>query len=291
MAVPAPGTRVPDYVAIGHLTIDRTPEGERLGGTAFYAALAAARFGARVAVFTRADLERLPPLARADLEQLASEVEIVAQASDGTTTFTNREEAGRRVQTLHAWGGEIDLTGLPALWRSAAAIHLAPVAQEIDARALGRLSPGLLGCTPQGWLRGWDRERFGIVRRVPLRLPADVSSRLDIVVLSSEEAVQARDVVDAVGRAGLSVVTRGEQGARVVDRGRRFDVPAFRSRAVDPVGAGDVFAGVLIAARAAREGVSASLRYASAAAALCVTASGPAAIPHRAEIEAFVEAR
>ncbi|HBY47501.1 MAG TPA: carbohydrate kinase, partial [Chloroflexi bacterium] len=50
-------SRVPDVVVIGHLTIDRTPRGEALGGSVLYAALTAARYGARTAILTRANLD------------------------------------------------------------------------------------------------------------------------------------------------------------------------------------------------------------------------------------------
>ncbi len=281
--------RVPDYVAIGHLTIDRTPDGDQLGGSVLYAALAAARAGARAAILTRANLTDLSPALRAELDAFAAEVEIVAQGSDSTTTFTNREVAGRRAQSLHAWAGEIDLSGLPPLWRSAQAIHIAPVAQEIDARQLARLSPQLLGCTPQGWMRAWDRDRLGAIRPTPLRLPPEFISRIDVMVISSEESVPARDILEMVGRSGLAVVTRAEQGARLIDRGRRVDLESFPARVVETTGAGDVFAGALIAERAERRPVVASARYASAAAALKVAGRGLSAVPQRDAVERVIE--
>jgi sugar/nucleoside kinase (ribokinase family) len=283
------GGRVPEYVAIGQITIDRTSAGDMLGGSVLYGALTAARYGLRTAILTCANLDALDGKMRAQLDQIAAEVEIVTQASDGVTTFTNTEVAGRRSQTLHDWGGEIDLTGLPPLWRSAAAIHLAPVAQEIDPRQISRLSPQLLCCTPQGWMRRWDAERLGPVKPSPLRLPGDLVSRIDALVVSAEEYGAARDIVAEIGRRGLSAVTRGTQGAALTDRGREVDVPAYHVRVVDTVGAGDVFASALFAARSARESVTASARYASAAAALTVRGAGLAFVPTRAEVEALIE--
>lgn len=282
-------SRVPDVVVIGHLTIDRTPRGEVLGGTVLYAALAAARYGARVAILTRANLDLLPTDQREVLSGISSEVEIIVQSSAATTTFTNIDIGGRRQQTLHAWGGEIDLTGLPPLWRSAGVIHLAPVAQEIDSRHVSRLAPRLLGCTPQGWMRSWDRTRYGRVRLEHLRLPADLVSRIDALVVSHEESVDARETIEAVGRRGVAVVTRGDQGALVIDRERRLEAPFYPVRALDTVGAGDVFAGALFAARGAGESVAASLRYAAAAAALKVTGIGVLSVPAYAEVTALIE--
>jgi sugar/nucleoside kinase (ribokinase family) len=281
--------RVPEYVAIGHMTIDRTPSGNVLGGSVLYAALTAARYGLRSGIFTRANLGALDRQMREQLDAIAAEVEIVTQSSPGITTFTNTEVAGRRSQALHDWGGEIDLTGLPPLWRSAGAIHIAPVAQEIDPRQVNRLSPQLLGCTPQGWLRRWDEQRLGQVRTSPLRLPSDLVSRIDALVVSAEEYAHARDVVVEIGQRGLSVVTRGIQGASLIDRGREVDVPAYRVKVVDTTGAGDVFAAALFAARSARESVSASARYASAAAALTVAGTGLSAVPSREAVEALIE--
>jgi sugar/nucleoside kinase (ribokinase family) len=281
--------RVPDFVVIGHMTIDRTPAGDMLGGTVLYAALTAARFGLRAAILTRANLSALDGALREQLDAIAGEVEIVTQASDGITTFTNTEVAGRRSQTIHDWGGVIDLTGLPPLWRSAPAIHIAPVAQEIDPRQVNRLSPQLLGCTPQGWMRRWNEDRLGQVRQSPLRLPHDLISRIDALVVSAEEYADARDVVVEVGQRGLSVITRGGQGATLIDRGREADVPAYRARVIDPAGAGDVFAAALFAARSVRESVTAAARYASAAAALAIQGPGLSAIPTRAAVEARIE--
>jgi sugar/nucleoside kinase (ribokinase family) len=281
--------RVPEYVAIGHMTIDRAPSGNILGGSVLYAALTAARYGLRSAILTRANFGALDRQMRDQLDAIADEVEIVTQSSTGITTFTNTDIAGRRSQTIHDWGGEIDLTGLPPLWRSAGAIHVAPVAQEIDPRQVNRLSPQLLGCTPQGWMRRWDEQRLGQVRASPLRLPGDLRSRIDVLVVSAEEYANARDVVAEIGQRGLSVVTRGIQGAALIDRGREADVPAYRMKVVDTVGAGDVFAAALVAARSARESVTAAARYASAAAALTVRGTGLSSVPTRDEVESLIE--
>ncbi|HCG29744.1 MAG TPA: carbohydrate kinase [Chloroflexi bacterium] len=282
-------SRVPDVVVIGHLTIDRTPRGEALGGSVLYAALTAARYGARTAILTRANLDLLPPDQHEILAAISAEVEIIVQSSDATTTFTNVDVGGRRQQSLHAWAGEIDLTGLPPLWRGAGVIHLAPVAQEIDPRQVNRLAPRILGCTPQGWMRAWDRTHFGRVRLGHLRVPADLVARIDAIVVSYEEAVEARDTIEAVGRRGLAVVTRGDQGGLVIDRERRTDAPFYPAHSVDTVGAGDVFAAGLFTARGGGESVAASLRYAAAAASLKVAGEGVMSVPNHDAVMALIE--
>lgn len=256
-----------------------------LGGTVLYGALTAARFGARAAILTRGNLDALDPELRAKLDEIAGQVEIVVQSSRHNTSFTNHEQAGRRTQELNSWAGEIDLSGVPPAWRSAEVIHLAPIAQEIDLRTTSRLSAGLLGCTPQGWMRRWDSRRLGAVQSTPLRLPTDLLARIDAMVVSSEEYANARDAVESVGRRALAVVTRGQQGAMLMDRGSSSDLSPFVTRIVDSTGAGDVFAAALFLMRSRRESTSRSARYAAAAAGLSVQGRGLDAIPAIADIE------
>jgi sugar/nucleoside kinase (ribokinase family) len=256
-----------------------------LGGTVLYGALTAARLGARAAVLTRGNLDDLDDDLRRQLDEIAGQVEIVIQSSRDNTTFTNLERAGRRVQEIHAWAGEIDLSGVPPAWRSAEVIHLAPVAQEIDYRTTGRLSAHLLGCTPQGWMRRWDSQKFGLVRPVPLRLPTDLLARIDAMVVSTDEYADAREAVESVGRRALSVVTRGPRGAMLIDRGSYSDMAPFTRKVVDTTGAGDVFAAALFVMRGRREGTALSARYAAGAAALSVEGRGLSAIPTIEQIE------
>ena len=282
------GPQPPEYVAIGHFAVDRTPDGERLGGSVLYGAQTAARMGATVGVMTRGNLELLGPQARAELEELAEHMELVIEASDACTSFTNAEIAGRRQQTLHSWAGPIDLSGMPAHWRSASVIHLAPIAQDFDPRQAAKVSPGFLGATPQGWMRTWHETEFGAVNRVAPRLPNELATRLDALVVSANEYTLARELFELVGRSKLAVMTRGRQGARALDRGRQVEVPAYQVREVDTTGAGDVFAAALFVMRARGESTVASLRYASAASAIAVSREGVSAVPTFEEIEDLV---
>lgn len=281
--------QTPDYLAVGHIAVDLRPDGSPvLGGTALYGALTAARFGLRAAVLTRGNFSRHGPAIAAALERYAGEIEIVVQAANDPTVFTNLSVMGRRRQTLHAWAGPIDLTGLPPQWRSARVIHLGPIAQEIDARQVGRLNPSYLGATPQGWMRQWRSTLPSPVSLIPLRLPFETLSRIDALALNSEEHTLARDEIEVVGARGLVAITRGADGVQILDRGRSFELPAYPSVVVDDVGAGDVFAAALFILRADREPTSSAARLALAAATLKVRQIGPDGIPNRADVEALV---
>jgi len=279
----------PEFVAIGHFSVDQMSWGRALGGTVIYAALTAARAGARAGILTRGNITDLPREVRRELETVSGEVDLVIQASNATTTFTNAEVVDRRVQTLHAWGGEIDLSGLPPEWRGAAVMHIAPVAQELDPRGLSRLAPGYLGVTPQGWVRRWGGRLPSQVRHEPLKLTREQASRFDALVVSAEELAMLREPFDILSRRGLAVITRGRRGATAFDRGRVIEVEGFPGERVDTTGAGDVFAAMLFLMRGRGEPVMRSLRFASAAAALSVTGRGISAIPTFEAVEELVE--
>ncbi|RWR11257.1 ribokinase [Paenirhodobacter populi] len=90
------------------------------------------------------------------------------------------------------------------------------------------------------------------------------------------------------------VVTLGARGATWYDlaAGTQLSAPAFHVAPVDTTGAGDTFAGYLVAGLAEGLPPADAMRLASAAAALKVTRAGTAdAIPARAEVEAFLKAQ
>lgn len=300
-------SRTPDYLIIGHITADLDPAtGEVvLGGTALYSAIPAARLGANVAVLTRGAFGReVAGMKVPSLEEFAGDLQIIVQDADVPTTFVNEYHATRRIQTIKHWAGEIDLRGLPPHWRNAKIVHLGPVADEIDRRAVAGMTTGFLGVTPQGWMRDWPRGRGGRVREIPLRLPPDLISRIDCAIVSDEEIFQARDVIERVAERRLSVVTRGPEGARIYfskrDGGepampgaRRFqtiDIPGIDVDVKSLTGAGDVFAAAFFL-KASDKRVSAldAGRFANAIAALSLREVGVGTVPSLAEVEEILQ--
>ncbi len=83
-----------DFVAVGHVTLDRTPSGTRPGGAAYYAALTAHRLGLRTALLTS-----FGPGVPADA--LPHDLVVVNVPSERTTTFELAEAArGRQLTVL-----------------------------------------------------------------------------------------------------------------------------------------------------------------------------------------------
>jgi len=137
-----------DYLVIGHAAHDLTPSGARLGGTAAFSALTARALGLRVGVLTSVGSET--SLAALD------GIPVISIPSEHSATFENVYSEGGRKQILHHRAAPIDFAHVPEVWRHAGIVHLGPVADEVQPILPKGFSPGLLGLTPQGWLRGWD---------------------------------------------------------------------------------------------------------------------------------------
>src|SRR5437764_13112876 len=110
-----------DLVAIGRAALDECegdPEG-RIGGTATYAAAAAACLGDRVALLTRVGPNERERLA-ARCQELG--IELHALESEVTTTFSFRYVDGRRRLRLKARAKGIGAEAIPSALRHTRAV-------------------------------------------------------------------------------------------------------------------------------------------------------------------------
>jgi ribokinase len=89
--------------------------------------------------------------------------------------------------------------------------------------------------------------------------------------------------------ASLVIITLGKRGAFALSANEKVSVPAFKVKAMDTTSAGDVFCGSFAVAQIEGRSLTESLRFASAASAICVTRMGaqPSA-PRRKEIDEFL---
>ena len=222
-----------DYLVIGHVAHDLTPDGWRLGGTAAYSALTAQALGLRVGIVTALGPET-------SLAQLG-DIPVVALESPNSTIFENIYTKQGRVQYLRAQATRLDFSYVPEVWRQAPIIHLGPLADGMDASLPEGFCPTLLGLTPQGWMRQWDSECR--VSRGEWR-DADIAlSRAGAVVISREDVNGDDELIEHMAQhTKVLVVTESAAGAVLYWNGdrRRFRAPKVTE--VDATGAGDVFA-------------------------------------------------
>lgn len=233
-----------DYLLIGHITADLLADSSRIaGGTVSYAAPTAQAFGHRVGIVTGA--ARGEPL----LESLRAHAEVCAVDSDATTTYENRYTPEGRVQIVRAAAGDLTAAMIPTRWHDAPLVHLAPIAGEARHAALFDLFPqARIMITPQGWMRQWDAT--GRVRYQPLQdQDAALIARASVVVLS-EEDIQRSAEAEAwlAAHAPRVVITQAERGGVYYVEGAPHRYAAVSAAAVDPTGAGDIFATALLCA-------------------------------------------
>lgn len=270
----------PDYLVIGHLAHDETPEGPRLGGTVSYAGSAAAAMGARVAVLTSArDHEPVLP----GLAGRVSQLHVVSAPS--STVFVNMYSGETRRQQIKSRAfAPLRREHIPAAWHAAPIIHLGPLNDEVDP-ALARAFPGaFVAATPQGWMRAWDAQGFVEPRRweyaealLPI-LNAAIFSEEDIGRDATLEAYYA-------SLARLLIVTRAANGCTVYRQGcDPLNIPAPRVRVVDATGAGDIFAGIFLVMLARTNDVMRAAEIATQLASISVTRAGLEGVPTQAEI-------
>ena len=223
-----------DFLAVGHICRDLLPGGEWVaGGAAAYGGLAAGALGCRAGVVTRA-------AAADDWQAAFPEVAVAQTVSAATTTFENVYTPDGRVQTLHAVAGPIRAEHVPSLWSRTRMVLLGPIAGEVDPGLIHLFSDSIVGVAPQGWLRGWDER--GRVYPIIWDRAADVLPLAAVTFLSEEDLTGPAEL-DAYRRlAGILVLTQGARGCTVFCRDESRSFPAPAVDAVDPTGAGDIFA-------------------------------------------------
>ena len=255
----------PDYLLIGHITADLTPEGRRLGGTASYATRTAKAFGLRVGVLTSA----------AQPEPLLDELrpyteEIVSFPATSTSTFENIYGPMGRTQYIRGVAAPLRPDDIPADWLAAPLVHLAPLTDEVDPQIAHRFKDATVLLTLQGWLRRWDDD--GRVRFKRWYDPA-ILQDIDIVVFSEEDIVEAPELEQEFAQSVRHLfVTRAERGGTYYRQGEPMQYDTPQVAVTNPTGAGDVFAAALLSSLyVTNNDMQASIRVAAWLGATAVT--------------------
>lgn len=223
----------PDYLLVGHITRDLTPEGDRPGGTVMYSGRTAVALGSHTAVLTSAATDF------AGMHVLDG-LDVVNVAAAATSTFENVYTPHGRVQTIHATAATLTPDHLPMAWRAPAIAHLAPVGHEVDPRLIGCFPHSLTCLTPQGWLRAWGPDGRVYPRHWPEA--EEILPLADVVVLSEEDLPDVATFWHYWVWSKLLVLTGGPKGCLVLQGETAVHVPGISVQQVDPTGAGDIFA-------------------------------------------------
>lgn len=272
-----------DYAAVGHVTVDLLPGGEqRVGGTALYSSIQAARLGLRVVVVTRGVTDEIERL----LAPYAHELELLVSPAEQTTTLETEGVGANRRQRLVGWAGEI----APELAPAAQIVHLAPVAREISPRQRG--GGGFVGLTPQGLVRRWSAPGSAIELGPATAEQQALGGVCSAMVLSAEERDSCAGVIAAgLGAGAVVAITAGAAGgALLLPDGEEQEIGG--PRVTDPaedLGAGDVFAAAMFVELHGGAPPARAAEFAAAAAAVRLEGTGPGAIGDGAAIRERLE--
>jgi sugar/nucleoside kinase (ribokinase family) len=230
-----------DYLILGHIAHDRTPDGPRLGGTVSYSAVVAQALGLNVGIVTSAHPDD-PVL------KVLPDVQCHLIPAKSSTIFVNTyDEQGNRKQVIEGQANVLTYADIPESWRDAPIVHLGPIAREITPTMRPKQFPNaLVGITPQGFMRDWDDS--GRVFPVPWA-HADETLAGAVTILSDEDLGHSAELeAEYAARAKYLIVTRGYKWATLYCKGTPHDIIAPDIAALrHPTGAGDTFAASFLA--------------------------------------------
>ena len=269
-----------DYLVLGHIAQDLTPEGVRLGGTAAYAGLTAHALGLRTGLLTAAADEAV-------LDALAP-LEVRRLPSPHSTVFENRYGPLGRTQFLHSRAEPLTPASLPDNWRGSDIVHLGPIANEVDPDLIAQFPKAFIGLTPQGWMRRWNEN--GKVQRGEWAQADPMLATASATVISIEDVAEDWKLAERWGAlARVLVVTEGPAGATLFWKGERQRFPAPPVNVVDATGAGDIFAATFFIKLHQTGDAPTAVRFAIALASDSVTRVGIAGVPTTAAIRAALD--
>lgn len=276
---------------VGAVTLDRVPHADTwvAGGAVLYAGAAAAALGVGVRVLTAHDAGFERPSWTRDWTWVSE--------SRRTTAFENVDLGDRRTQRLWARCGSLPASQLARPADSSECwLVLAPVFDEVPLGAWldwAEKAPNLrLSILPQGLLRRTTSRKYPspvAARPALLALARGVLERglkLSCVSLSDSELAGEPESLEPLRAcAEVLVVTRGACGASAYSGEHVVQIDPAPVMPRDVTGAGDGFAGGLIAALASALPLADALRFASASAGLTTEHRGACEIDARRAIE------
>jgi 1D-myo-inositol 3-kinase len=263
-------------VSVGHVTHDRYGQEITPGGCAFFGAKAVAALGANSRLLTRVGRDFI---CEKDLENL--EVQRVVQGK--TTVFTNTYPQGSlRVQLVESQAPSISSDEFPQKWSCPDMLFIAPVMGEMSAKDpwVSKIKAKFTAVGLQGFMKkgedGSDGKR--LVIKLPNPLDKSLFKGVDALFLSEEdiELFGQQDLLKTLRtEIPLVFVTKGEEGVDIYSKNKVESTGIYKTKTVDPTGAGDTFAAVTSLGLTAGLTPINAAKLGAAAASIVVEADGP----------------
>ncbi len=286
-----------DLVALGEplVELNQTQQDQRqylqgFGGDTSNAVIAAARQGARCAYLTRVgndafgqqflDLWQAEGVDTSGVqvdEQAHTGLYFVQHGPDGHAfSYLRRGSAASLMTPASLDAGLIERDRY--LHVSGISLAISPSAGDTVFAAIERArAAGVpVSLASKLRLRRWPVDRARAVLRETMRLADLFLPSMDDMqhLTGNDDPERTLDWIRDGGAAGVVVLKLGKDGSIIDDGRQRVAVPALRVDAIDATGAGDCFAGSLLARRCQGDSWEDAVRYANAAAALSTLGYG-----------------
>ena len=280
-----------DLVGIGNPVYDSiiTPfsktDGRVLSGCSTNACLAAKKLGLAKVGLVGCIGHEYEARFKTDMSEFGVEVS-ADTTSKGTGGFhLVYDEKGDRTLDVLGVAGRITPKSIPEDFLQTRFIIIGPILGEVDRELIEYLRTSTssnLFLDPQGLIRsigndsriihGCDRDEFSkIAGQVEFVKPNEIESK---TITGEEDPVLGLESLHNMG-ARVPIVTLAERGSVLLDNGKLLRTPAYPTKAIDPTGAGDVYAGAFIAHYSRAGNLAEASLYASAAASIKVEQVGP----------------
>jgi sugar/nucleoside kinase (ribokinase family) len=280
-----------DLVGIGNpvydiiITPEMTTAGRTLSGCSTNACLAAKRLGMKrvgmVGCVGRDFAERFSH----EMSDYGIEVSIDATGAETGGFRLVYDDKGNRTLDVLGVAGKITEKTFPDDFLKSKFFLIGPILGELDLKLIEFLrssSSSVLFLDPQGLIRligedgrivhRCDNDQFKkIVGLVDFVKPNEPESE---TITGQRDPIRALKDICNLG-ARVPIVTLAERGSLLLNDDHLYRIPTYPTRAIDPTGAGDAYAGSFISEFARTEDIVESALFASAAASLMVEQIGP----------------
>jgi len=290
-----------DLVGIGNPVYDMivTPsvktDGRVLSGCSTNACLAAKRLGLRkvgiIGCIGMSFAERF----RHDMSSYGIETRLDSAGGESGGFRLIYDAHGDRTLDVLGVANPIGIKDLPDEYLDAKFFLIGPILGEVDLTLIQHIrssSKAKIFLDPQGLIRTIGKDRR-IIHHCDQQTFRQIARLVDFIKPNepeSESITGAKDPVQALMRlhelgSVLPIITLADRGSVLLNKGELYRVPAFPTNAIDPTGAGDVYAGSFITEFQRSNNITESALFASAAASIMVAQFGPDFSMTRAAVE------
>jgi len=267
---------IPDFLAIGHITLDLSSQESNLGGSVVYAGLTARNLGQQVGIVTSLGIDFRE-------WEIFQGIQVHHRLSPVTTTFRNFYRGGTRQQEIFARAKFIRSSWIPDSWKKSKIVFLCPVANEVDEKIIKIFPNSLIGISPQGWFRTWDKK--GRVSYRPWKNYPEILPAGDVLIYSDEDLPHPQEAAREFSQfINIVIITHGTRGSTVYQGNQNYFIPPFPTVEVEPTGAGDVYAATFLIKHYQSGKIIEAAQFASVVASFIVEKPGIFGIPRLEEI-------